>query len=69
MAERVKRLGLEREHDNFLYFLDGEGNVCGRQKGGSSDAEVVVKDHYLYFIDNDGEAGRSKRRCGGRRAA
>ena len=75
MAEKVKTLGLERDHKNFLYFLDGDGNVCRKQKGGSSDAEVVVKNavdrdnHYLYFIDKDGDVSRSERRSGGKRAA
>lgn len=74
MAEKIKTLGLERDHKSFLYFLDGDGNVCRKHKSGSSDAEVMVKhaverdNQYLYFIDKDGDVSRSERRSGGKRA-
>ena len=75
MAEKVKQLGLERDHKNFLYFIDGNGSVCRKHKSGSSDTEVVVEkaverdNHFLYFIDKDGDVSRSERRTGAKRAA
>jgi hypothetical protein len=75
MSEKVKQLGLERDHKNFLYFIDGNGSVCRKHKSGSSDAEVLVEkavdrdNHFLYFIDKDGDVSRSERRTGGKRAA
>jgi hypothetical protein len=75
MAEKVKKLGLERDYKNFLYFLDGEGNVCRKHKSGSKDSEIVVNhavdrdNHYLYFIDKEGDVSRSERRTGNKRAA
>jgi len=76
MSEKVKKLGIERDHKNYLYFLDGDGSVCRKHKSGSSDSEVVVKNaverdnQYLYFIDKDGDVSRSERRArGGKKAA
>jgi hypothetical protein len=75
MAEKVKKLGLERDHKNFLYFIDGNGSVCRKHKSGSSDAEVLVEkavdrdNKYLYFLDKDGDVARSERRIGGKRVA
>jgi len=71
MAEKVKKLGIERDHKNYLYFLDGDGNVCRKHKSGSTDSEVLVKNavdrdnQYLYFIDKDGDVSRSERRTRG----
>src|SRR5579884_4368893 len=28
MAEKIKKLNLERDYKKYLYFIDGEGNVC-----------------------------------------
>jgi hypothetical protein len=75
MAEKVKQLGIERDHKNFLYFIDGNGSVCRKHKSGSSDAEVMVENaverdnHFLYFIDKDGDVSRSERRTGGAKRA
>ncbi|HZT72437.1 MAG TPA: hypothetical protein VE996_02175 [Terriglobales bacterium] len=83
MAEKVRKLGLERDYRFYLYFIDGDGNVCRQPKGkkpargeaGARRAEVVVPhavhrdNEYLYFIDRDGDVARSRRVGRGRRAA
>ncbi len=73
MAEKVKRLNLERDYKKYLYFIDGDGNVSRKPKSGEGDAEVLVPhavqrdNHFLYFIDRDGDIARSPRAA--RRAA
>lgn len=73
MAEKVKKLGLERDYKKYLYFIDGNGNVSRKPKSGEGAAEVLVPNavqrdnHFLYFIDRDGDIARSPRAA--RRAA
>ena len=43
MAEKVKKLSLQRDYKNFLYFIDGNGNVCQKSKSGKGDSEVLVE--------------------------
>jgi hypothetical protein len=67
MAEKVKKLSLERDYKKYLYFIDGEGNVSRKPKSGEGATEVVVPkaverdNHFLYFIDKDGDIARSPR--------
>jgi hypothetical protein len=67
MAEKVKQLNLERDYKNYLYYLDGQGNVCQKPKSGKGDAKVLVPhaverdNQYLYFVDKDGDIARSRR--------
>ena len=67
MAEKVNRIGLQRDYKQFLYFLDGEGNVCQKAKSGEGETRVLVPhavardNQYLYFIDKDGDVARSPR--------
>ena len=67
MAEKVKKLNLERDYKKNLYFVDGEGNVCEKAKSGEGDAKVIVPhaverdNNFLYFIDRDGDVARSPR--------
>ena len=67
MAEKVNKLGLERDYKNFLYFIDGQGNVCRKTKSGEGQNEVVVPNavqrdnQFLYFIDKEGDVARSPR--------
>ena len=67
MAEKVKKLGLQRNYAKFLYFLDKDGNVCQKPKSGDGKTEVVVEhaidrdNQYLYFIDKEGDVSRSPR--------
>lgn len=73
MAEKVKKLNLPRDYKNYLYHIDGSGNVARKPKSGKGDAEVLLENaierdnKYLYFIDKDGDIARSPR--GSRRAA
>ena len=67
MSEKVKQLSLERDYRKYLYFIDGEGNVCQKKKSGEGENEVLVAkaverdNNYLYFIDKDGDIARSQR--------
>jgi hypothetical protein len=67
MAEKVKKLGLERDYTKYLYFIDGNGNVCRKSKSGEGDSNVLVENaverdnKFLYFIDKDGDVARSER--------
>jgi hypothetical protein len=69
MAEKVKTLNLERDYKKYLYFIDGEGNVCQKPKSGEGEGEskvllphVVDRDNqFLYFIDKEGDISRSPR--------
>ena len=67
MAEKVKKLNLERDYRKYLYFIDGNGNVCQKAKSGGGDSQVLVPNaierdnQYLYFIDKDGDVARSPR--------
>ena len=67
MAEKVKKLSLERDYKKYLYFIDGDGNVCQKPKSGEGDTQVLVPkaverdNHYLYFIDKEGDVSRSPR--------
>ena len=77
MAEKVNKLNLQRDYKTYLYFIDGEGNVCRKAKGKNEEAksEVLVKNaverdnNYLYFIDKDGDVARSKRAVRGSKHA
>ena len=75
MAEKVKQLGLKRDYKKFLYFIDGEGNVCQKDRSGEGDSKVLVDkavtrdNKYLYFIDKDGDVARSGRASGRKKAA
>ncbi len=67
MAEKVKKLSLQRDYKKFLYFIDGEGNVCQKPKSGEGESTVLVQNaverdnQYLYFIDKEGDVSRSPR--------
>jgi len=67
MAEKVKTLSLERDYKQYLYYIDGTGNVCQKPKSGKGEAKVLVPNaverdnQYLYFIDKDGDIARSRR--------
>jgi hypothetical protein len=75
MAEKVKKLNLLRDYKKFLYFIDGEGNVCQKTKTGEAASEVLVENaverdnQFLYFIDKDGDVARSARSTGRKKAA
>jgi|tagenome__1003787_1003787.scaffolds.fasta_scaffold18992402_2 hypothetical protein len=74
MAEKVNKLNLERDYKKYLYFIDGNGNVCRKAKSGEGDTEVLVPkaverdNQFLYFIDKDGDVARSQRATRGKRS-
>ena len=67
MAEKVKKLNLQRDYKNYLYYIDGSGNVCQKPKSGKGEAQVLVENaverdnRFLYFIDKEGDVARSPR--------
>jgi len=67
MAEKVKKLNLQRDYKNYLYYIDGKGNVCQKPKSGKGESEVLVENaverdnRFLYFIDKEGDVARSPR--------
>jgi hypothetical protein len=77
MAEKVKKLNIERDYKKYLYFIDGNGNVCQKSKSGEGESTVLVQNaverdsQYLYFIDKEGDVSRSRRgsRGGTKKAA
>lgn len=75
MKEKIKKLNLQRDYKKYLYFIDGEGNVCQKPKSGEGDSKVLVEhavdrdNRYLYFVDKDGDVARSARSAGRKKAA
>jgi hypothetical protein len=75
MAEKVKNLNLQRDYKKYLYYIDGNGNVCQKPKSGEGKAEVLVENavqrdnNFLYFIDKDGDVSRSPRGSKNKQAA
>jgi hypothetical protein len=75
MKEKVKKLNLQRDYKKYLYFIDGEGNVCQKPKSGEGNSKVLVEhaverdNRFLYFIDKDGDVARSARSAGRKKAA
>jgi hypothetical protein len=67
MAEKVTKLNLPRDYAKYLYFIDGEGNVCQKSKTGDGESKVLVQNavtrdnQFLYFIDKEGDVSRSPR--------
>ena len=75
MAEKVKKLNLQRDYKKFLYFIDGDGSVCQKPKSGEGESQVLVENaverdnQYLYFIDKEGDVSRSPRGSRGAKKA
>ena len=75
MAEKVKKLSLQRDYKACLYFVDGEGNVCQKPKSGEGESEVLVSNvvsrdnQFLYFVDKEGDVSRSPRGSRGNKKA
>lgn len=75
MAEKVKRLNLERDYKKYLYFIDGGGSVCAKPKSGDGETRILVQNaverdkQFLYFIDKEGDIARSPRAARGKKAA
>lgn len=76
MAEKVKKLSLERDYKKYLYFIDADGSVCQKAKSGEGETQVLVPhavdrdNQFLYFVDKEGDVSRSPRASrSGRKAA
>src|SRR6478609_10789316 len=75
MAEKVAKLGVEREKD-FMYFVkDGEVWKVQRKQPGMPkgrpekvvDGGFEIDTDYIYFVDRDGDVARAKRAVGGQK--
>src|SRR5579884_2132298 len=75
MAEKVAKLGVEREKD-FMYFVkDGEVWKVQRKQPGMpkgrpekvADGGFEIDTNYIYFVDRDGDVARAKRAVGGQK--
>jgi hypothetical protein len=68
MADKVQKLGLERDYKQYLYFINKDGNVARKKKGSDGAEEVVAETRlqrekgYLYFIDKEGDLARAARK-------
>ncbi len=74
MAEKVAKLGVEREKDFMYYVKDGEvwkvqRKQPGVPKGARRRSPTVDSNdtNYIYFVDRDGDVARAKRAVGGQK--
>jgi hypothetical protein len=75
MAEKVAKLGVEREKDFMYYVKDGEVWKVQRKQPGVpkgrpekvADGGFEVDTNYIYFVDRDGDVARAKRAVGGQK--
>jgi hypothetical protein len=75
MAEKVAKVGVNREKD-FMYFVkDGAVWKVQRKQPGVpkgrpekvADGGVDMDTDYIYFVDRDGDISRAKRAVGGQK--
>lgn len=75
MADKVKKLNLQRDYKKYLYFIDGSGNVCAKPKSGEGETRILVSNavqrdnQFLYFVDKEGDVSRSPRAARVKKAA
>ena len=75
MAEKVARLGINREKDFMYYVKDGSiWKVMRKQPGMPkgrpekvAEGGFQMDNNYIYFVDKDGDAARAKRAVGGQK--
>src|SRR6185312_7380112 len=75
MAEKVAKLGVEREKDFMYYVKDGEVWKVQRKQPGVpkgrpekvADGGFEVDTNYIYFVDRDCDVARAKRAVGGQK--
>jgi hypothetical protein len=74
MADKIARLGIERDNDLMYYVKEGDvWAVPRKQKGQPKGKPQKVADvgldmdysKYLYFLDSDGDVARKERKLGG----
>ena len=75
MAEKVAKLGVNREKDFMYYVKDGAVWKVQRKQPGVpkgrpekvADGGVEMDTDYIYFVDRDGDIARAKRAIGGQK--
>ncbi len=75
MAEKVAKLGVNREKDFMYYVKDGAVWKVQRKQPGVpkgrpekvADGGVEMDTNYIYFVDRDGDISRAKRAVGGQK--
>jgi hypothetical protein len=75
MAEKVAKLGVNREKDFMYYVKDGAVWKVQRKQPGVpkgrpekvADGGVEMDTDYIYFVDRDGDIARAKRAVGGQK--
>jgi hypothetical protein len=75
MAEKVAKLGVEREKDFMYYVKDGGVWKVQRKQPGVpkgrpekvADGGFQMDTNYIYFVDKDGDVARAKRAVGGQK--
>jgi trigger factor len=75
MAEKVAKLGVNREKDFMYYVKDGGVWKVQRKQPGVpkgrpekvADGGVEMDTDYIYFVDRDGDIARAKRAVGGQK--
>ena len=77
MAEKVAKLGVNREKDFMYYVKDGAvwkvprkqpGQPKGRQEK-VADGGFTQDNNFIYFLDKDGDVSRAARAVGGQKRA
>jgi len=75
MAEKVAKLGVNREKDFMYYVKDGGVWKVQRKQPGVpkgrpekvADGGFQMDTNYIYFVDRDGDVARAKRAVGGQK--
>src|SRR4030095_10816132 len=75
MAEKVAKLGVDREKDFMYYVKDGSVWKVQRKQPGVpkgrpekvADGGFEMDTNYIYFVDRDGDVARAKRAIGGQK--
>jgi hypothetical protein len=75
MAEKVAKLGIQRDKDFMLYVKDGSVWKVRRKQPGVpkgrpekvADGGFEMDTNYIYFVDKDGDVSRAKRAVGGQK--
>ena len=75
MAEKVAKLGVNREKDLMYYVKDGAVWRVQRKQPGVpkgrpekvADGGFEMDTNYIYFVDRDGDVSRAKRAVGGQK--
>ena len=74
MAEKIARLGIDRDNDLMYYIKKGDVWAVPRKRPGKPKGKAVKVaspgvdldySKYLYFLDSDGDVARQARKNGG----